>query len=84
VEPSKTDEPEGIKVRMKPLPARKAKLSLVEVMRDLALEDRSFAGAVLPVLEEFKTSRGKSEHDACLVAVTRLRRVGTAEGTLSE
>jgi hypothetical protein len=42
-------------------------------MRDLGLEDPAFGGAVLPVLEEFKGSRGKSEHDACLVAVTRLR-----------
>jgi hypothetical protein len=73
LEPSKIDEPEGIQIRMKPLPARRAKLALVEVMRDLALEDRDFARAVLPVLEEFMTSRGKSEHDACLVAVTRIR-----------
>jgi hypothetical protein len=59
--------------RLKPLPARRAKLELVEVMRDLALEDGGFAAGVLPLLEEFMTSRGRSERDACLVAVTRIR-----------
>jgi hypothetical protein len=72
--PAKGEEAEGITVRLKPLPARKAKLSLVEVMRDLALEDGSFAKGLLPLLEEFMHSRGKSEHDACLVAVTRIRK----------
>jgi hypothetical protein len=64
----------GIKVRLKPLPARRAKLSLVEVMRDLALEDAAFAHGVLPLLQEFMTSRGQSEQAACLVAVTRIRK----------
>jgi hypothetical protein len=64
---------EGITVKLRPLPTRKAKLSLVEVMRDLAEEEAGFAGVVLPVLDEFMGSRGKSEHDACLVAVTRIR-----------
>jgi hypothetical protein len=59
--------------RLKPLPARKAKLSLVEVMRDLALEDDAFARGILPLLEEFMTSRGVSERAACLVAITRIR-----------
>jgi hypothetical protein len=59
--------------RLKPLPARKAKLELVEVMRDLALEEAEFAAGVLPLLEEFMTSRGQSERAACLVAVTRIR-----------
>ena len=59
--------------RLKPLPARRAKLELVEVMRDLALEDAEFASGVLPLLEEFMTSRGESERAACLVAVTRIR-----------
>jgi hypothetical protein len=72
-EPSK-DGQEGITVRLKPLPARKAKLSLIEVMRDLAMEDGAFARGVLPLLEEFMVSRGPSERDACLVAVTRIRK----------
>jgi hypothetical protein len=67
-----TDAPEATR-RLKPLPARKAKLELVEVLRDLALEDADFAGGVLPLLVEFMTSRGPSERAACLVAVTRIR-----------
>ena len=64
---------ETLRVRMRPLPARRAKLHIVEVMRDLALEDADFAGVILPVLDEFMLSRGKSEKAACLVAVTRIR-----------
>ena len=64
---------QGVGERLKPLPARKAKLALVEVMRDLALEDAAFARGVLPLVEEFMISRGASERAACLVAVTRIR-----------
>ena len=60
-------------VKVRPLPARRAKLDLVDVLRDLALEDRDFGAGVLPLLGEFIQSRGRSEHDACLVAVTRIR-----------
>jgi hypothetical protein len=70
--PKSADAPEATQ-KLKPLPARKAKLELVEVMRDLALEDAEFAAGVLPLLEEFMTSRGQSERAACLVAVTRIR-----------
>jgi hypothetical protein len=73
-EKASADEEESITVKLKPLPARKAKLSLVEVLRDLAMEDAELAGGLLPLLREFMTSRGLSERDACLVAVTRLRR----------
>ena len=59
--------------RVKPLPARKAKLELIEVMRDLALEDQEFGVGILPLLQEFMLSRGVSERAACLVAVTRIR-----------
>ncbi len=64
---------EGIQVRLKPLPTRKAKLSLIETIRDLALEEKEIAAGVLPLFDEFMGSRGKSEHDACLVAITRIR-----------
>ncbi len=60
-------------VANRPLPARRAKLDLIEVMRDLATEDREFAAGVLPLLDEFLHSRGASERAACLVAVTRVR-----------
>ena len=60
-------------VSVKPLPARRAKLDLVEVMRDMGIEDKAFGGGILPLLDEFMLSRGPSERAACLVAVTRIR-----------
>jgi hypothetical protein len=72
-ESAKTEDGEGPAVKLKRLPARKAKLSLVEVLRDLALEDAAFAKGILPLLEEFMVSRGVSERAACLVAVTRIK-----------
>ncbi len=59
--------------RLKPLPARMAKLAMIEVTRDLAIEDQAFARGVLPLLEEFLPSRGISEKSACLVAISRIR-----------
>lgn len=56
----------------RPLPARRAKLYLLEVMRDLALEDASFAEIVKPLLNEFVRTLGKSERGACLVALARI------------
>jgi hypothetical protein len=67
------EEANGAAQRIKPLAARRAKLALVETMRDLALEDADFARGVLPMLDEFMVSRGASERAACLVAVTRIR-----------
>ncbi|QEG40492.1 BRCT domain-containing protein [Roseimaritima ulvae] len=67
-EPSAADEI----VKLKPLSARKSKLNLIETMRDLAIEDAAFAQRVLPLFQEFKHSRGKSEQAACLVAITRI------------
>lgn len=54
---------------------RKAKLFMIEMIRDLALEDMQFAGYVLPLLEEFLASHGESEKYACLVALTRIKHV---------
>ena len=73
--PEKRQEAAGTEPgeRLKPLAARKAKLALIETMRDLALEDAGFARGVLPLMEGFMASRGRSERDACLVAVTRLK-----------
>jgi hypothetical protein len=59
--------------RLKPLPTRKAKLAMIDVMQDLAVEDESYARVVLPLLEEFMLSKGKSEMAACLVAATRIK-----------
>jgi hypothetical protein len=72
VEPAKGDAKKG--AHQRPLPARKAKLGLVEVMRDLALRDAAFAAVVTPLFEEFMASRGASERAACLVALTRIKK----------
>ncbi len=53
--------------------ARKAKRSLIHVMRDLAIEEHDFAQVIAPLLAEFMGSRGKSERAACLVALTQIR-----------
>ncbi len=66
-------ESQSVRERLKPLPARKAKLALIETIRDLAMEDVAFARGVLPLVEEFMVSRGLSERAACLVTVTRIR-----------
>jgi hypothetical protein len=67
---SKGDELEDLKIR--PLPTRRGKILLIETVRDIAIKDVEFAGVVLPVLREFMQSQGMSEHDASLVAVTRI------------
>jgi len=58
--------------RQRPIPARKAKLALVEALRDLAVEDAAFAAVVEPLFEEFSATRGASERAACLVALIRI------------
>ncbi len=70
---ARREEAGTIQTRLKPLPHRKAKLALVETLRDAAVEDGEFAGFLLPLLEEFQASHGPSEQAACLVAVTRIR-----------
>jgi hypothetical protein len=79
LEPAKAEETDGIRQRLRPLPARKAKLALVETLRDMALEDPPLARGIVPVLEEFIGSRGKSEQAACLVAVTRIKKAYAVE-----
>ncbi len=59
-------------VKGRPMPARKAKLLLLETLRDLAVEDAGFAAVILPLLREFSATRGPSERAACLVALTRI------------
>ncbi len=71
-------------VKLRRLPARQAKLQLVETIRDLAIEDVEFAAVVSPLLCEFMNSRGKSEQAACLVAVTRIRAAHGPAGTHPE
>jgi hypothetical protein len=56
------------------LSASEAKRHVIEVVRDLALEDAAFAGIVAPVLAEFTGSIAKGEWQACLAALMRLKR----------
>jgi hypothetical protein len=60
------------------LPSSIAKRRLVEVVRDLALEEAAFAEVVLPVLEEFITSQAKGEWQACVQALAAIRRAHAA------
>jgi hypothetical protein len=73
VEPA-APAPDAKQKRPRPMPARRAKLLLVETLRDLSVEDAGLAQVVAPLLEEFMASRGKSERAACLVALTRINR----------
>ena len=70
--------------QLRPMPARKAKLALVDVLRDLAVADAAFATVVFPLLAEFMGSRGQSEMAACLVATTRIRKAHPAAVTAME
>ncbi len=72
MEGHKPEPREGITISLKHLPARKAKLYLIEALRDIAIDDQVLATGILPLLTEFMQSRGQSEQAACLVAVTRI------------
>jgi hypothetical protein len=69
--------------KLRPLPARKAKLGLIEVIRDLAVEEAGFASVVRPLFAEFMASRGESERAACLVALTRIDKAHLAHPNAS-
>jgi hypothetical protein len=56
------------------LPASIAKRRLLEVVRDLSVEDELFARIALPVLEEFMHSQAKGEWHGCVAALARIRR----------
>jgi hypothetical protein len=76
VEPSRAEAKQARARR--PLAARKAKLALIDVIRDLAVRDAAFAKVVTPLFEEFMASRGASEQKACLVALTRIKKAHPA------
>ncbi|WP_437579382.1 hypothetical protein [Sorangium sp. So ce887] len=56
------------------LSASEAKRHVIEIVRDLAVEDAAFAALVAPVIAEFTGSIAKGEWQACLAALMRLRR----------
>jgi len=59
----------------RPLPASVAKRRLVEVVRDMSVEDEGFARVALPVLQEFASSQAKGEWQGCVAALVRIRTV---------
>ena len=54
------------------IPNSKAKLHLIELIRDLGTKDKAFSEKILPLLDQFVHSCNKSEAMACLVAKTQL------------
>ena len=57
----------------KRLSASEAKRRVIELVRDLGLEDEAFARVVAPVLGEFTGSVAKGEWQSCLASLVRLR-----------
>lgn len=55
------------------LSASEGKRRLVEVVRDLAVEDREFADVAVTVLDEFMRSQARGEWQACVAALARIR-----------
>ncbi|MCA9684001.1 MAG: hypothetical protein KC457_17505 [Myxococcales bacterium] len=55
------------------LSASEGKRRLVEVVRDLAVEDRGFAGIAVAVLDEFMHSHARGEWHSCVAALARIR-----------
>ncbi|MBN1205937.1 MAG: hypothetical protein JXB05_13555 [Myxococcaceae bacterium] len=55
------------------LSASTAKRRVIELVRDLGLEDQAFARVVSPVLNEFTGSLAKGEWQSCLASLVRLR-----------
>ena len=70
--------------RPKPVAARRAKLALIEVVRDLAVDDEGFAKYISPLFIEFMNSKGKSEREACLVALVRINHAHPSLGLWSQ
>jgi hypothetical protein len=64
---------EGAPKPERALPASIAKQRLIEALRDVGLEDVTFANAIAPVLREFTSSTAKGEWQASLQALTALR-----------
>lgn len=62
---------EGLPTRA--MSASEGKRRLIEVVRDLAIEQREFAGVAAAVLDEFMLSQARGEWQACVAALARIR-----------
>jgi hypothetical protein len=72
VPPGRSMEPRESKAVRRRLPQSAAKRHVVEVVRDLAVEDEGFARLVRPVLAEFTGSLARGEWQACLQALVQI------------
>lgn len=54
------------------IPQSVVKRNVVEIVRDLALDDASFAATVVPIFMEMVGSTAKGEYQACLAALARI------------
>jgi hypothetical protein len=57
------------------LSASEGKRRLIEVVRDLAVEDREFASIAVAVLDEFMHSHARGEWQGCVAAIARIRAI---------
>ena len=58
---------------IRPWSNSKAKVHMIELLRDLSLEDHHLYTELLPIFEQFLASHHKTESHACLVALTQLQ-----------
>lgn len=70
--PGRVERREG-EAASRHVPASVAKRNVIEVVRDLGVEDSAFAQVVAPVLGEFTGSLARGEWEACLAALMRMR-----------
>lgn len=70
--PGRSMEPSEEAARRR-LPASVAKRNVIEIVRDLGVEDEAFARLIAPVLSEFTGSLARSEWQACLAALMTLQ-----------
>ncbi len=61
-------------LKQRPIPASVAKRRLIEVVRDLAMENAEFAALAAAPLTSFAHSEAKGEWHACVAALARIRR----------
>jgi hypothetical protein len=73
VPPGRSGEASDDAASKRRMSASTAKRNVVEVVRDLGVEDPAFAAIVAPVLAELMGSIAKGEWQACLAALMRLR-----------
>jgi hypothetical protein len=72
--PGRSMEPRDEGGPRRHIPASEAKRNVIEIVRDLGEEDAAFAHLLAPVLGEFTGSLARGEWQACLAALSRLRR----------